>query len=174
MIGHGEINQEMKKGPQVINASPVEQVDHYQQSMLEDIKIRNLQPGENAWLKKALQSTGHARSESRKLVYMPTLAAYTTEYGKRYNEKLDIQKRLEKMENHKSALFQKKKNAIMLKEAANRNSRQCRDKMEKAMAGRNVPCEDGEVYRDLAMFMGASEQEFSEQDKKHSGNRSKC
>ncbi|MDC7292755.1 calpain family cysteine protease [Butyrivibrio sp. DSM 10294] len=166
MMGHGKINKEKHKDPQVINASPVEQVDHYQESKVKDIRIKNLQPGENAWLKKALQATGRTKSASRKLVHMPTLAAYTTEYGKRFNEKLNIQKRLEKMENHKSALFQKKKNAIMIKEAVNRNSRQCLDRMEKMMTGRNVPCEDGEVYRDLAMFMGANEQEFSAQDKK--------
>lgn len=169
MNGHVEINQQRQKEPKVINASPIEKVDHYREARIDSTKLmgkRKLIPGSNAWLKKALKATGHAESETRKLVHIPAMSVYTTEYGKRFNEKVEAQKRLEKMENHKSALYQKKKNAIMLREAVNSNARNCLDSMEKAMMGRDIVCEDGNLYKDLAMFMGAGEQELSAEDKR--------
>ena len=171
MNGHVEIKEQKQKEPLVINASsPIEQqIDHYRDASLRNTKLwdkKKMLPGSSAWLRKALKSTRHLNSEMRELVHIPTLAVYSAEYGKRFNEKVEAQTRLEKMENHKSALYQKKKNAIMVREAVNSNSRRCLDSMEKAMLGREIVCEDGNLYKDLAMFMGAGEQELSAQDKR--------
>ncbi len=84
--------------------------------------------------------------------HVPTKKSLTTGYSSRFNERISLQKRMDKQGNKRSQLFQKIANHKMLEKAGKKVKREYLAVMEAGM--RDIPVECGvEDYHDLAVFM---------------------
>ena len=178
MFGHEKLEDEQTKVRKVkeINATKKEETattqdnpyaitkEMYQQGMEipKLLDARNIQneAGDQTWLSGNLEEKA-----KRQLVYFPTKSVLSPKYGERFHNRLNAQQRLEKQSNVKSALYMKKKNEQMLIDARDKYSKSCIESMDAMLEGREVVCEKGQDYKDLAQFMASKEIGFTQDDK---------
>ena len=122
-------------------------------------KIKNVS-ADKTWLSENLEEKA-----KRQLVYYPTKSVLSPQYGKSFKQRLSAQQRLEKQSNVKSALYMKKKNEQMLIDARDQYSRSCIESMDNMLSDKNINCEKGQDYKDIAQFMASKEMGFTQEDK---------
>lgn len=86
------------------------------------------------------------------LRHLPDQSTLGKEYKSKFNTRLSDEARLQKSRNKKSRIYQKHRNAELLKETLRKNETDSFDLVNRAMTGHAMRCEKDD-YHDLAMFM---------------------